>query len=124
MPVTVVVGGQFGSEGKGKVVHEFARRHGSCIAVRVGGSNSGHTVIDSNGKVRRFRTLPTASILPGTISVIAAGSYIDPSVLLKEVAECKLDPSRLFIDPNAVLIRTNTNRPNKSQGFGRQLVQR
>jgi adenylosuccinate synthase len=117
MPVTVVVGGQFGSEGKGKVVHEFARRHGSCIAVRVGGSNSGHTVIDSSGKVRRFRTLPTASILPETISVIAAGSYLDLSVLLKEVTECKLDPSRLLIDPNAVLITDEHKRAEQKSGL-------
>ena len=117
MPVTVVVGGQFGSEGKGKVAHEFARRHGSSIAVRVGGSNSGHTVIDSSGRVRRFRTLPTASILPGTISVIAAGSYIDPSVLLKEVTESKLDPSRLLIDPNAVLITDEHKQAEQKSGL-------
>ncbi len=117
MPVTVVVGGQFGSEGKGKVVHEFARRHASSIAVRVGGSNSGHTVIDSSGRARRFRTLPTASILPGTISVIAAGSYIDPSVLLKEVTESKLDPSRLLIDPNAVLITDEHKQAEQKSGL-------
>ncbi len=117
MPVTVVVGGQFGSEGKGKVFHEFARRHGSSIAVRVGGSNSGHTVIDSVGNVRRFRTLPTASILPGTISVIAAGSYIDPSVLLKEVTETRLDPSRLLIDPNAVLITDEHKHAEQKSGL-------
>ena len=117
MPVTVVVGGQFGSEGKGKVVHEFARRYGSSIAVRVGGSNSGHTVIDASGKVWRFRTLPTASILPGTISVIAAGSYIDPSVLLKEVTESKLDPSRLLIDPNAVLITDEHKQAEQKSGL-------
>ena len=117
MPVTVVVGGQFGSEGKGKVVHEFARRHGSSIAVRVGGSNSGHTVIDSSGMVRRFRALPTASILPGAISVIAAGSYIDPSVLLKEVSESQLDPSRLLIDPKAVLITHEHKQAEQRSGL-------
>lgn len=117
MPVTVVVGGQFGSEGKGKVVHEFARRHASCIAVRVGGSNSGHTVIDSRDRVRRFRSLPTASVLPGTISVIAAGSYIDPSVLLKEVAETELDPPRLIIDPKAVVISEEHKQAEKEAGL-------
>ena len=117
MPVTVVIGGQFGSEGKGKVAHEFARRHGSLIAVRVGGSNSGHTVIDSSGNVLRFRTLPTASILPGTISVIAAGSYIDPSVLLSEVAGTRVDPSRLLIDPNAVLITDDHKLSERDAGL-------
>lgn len=104
MPVSVVFGGQFGSEGKGKVVHELARQYGASVAVRVGGSNSGHTVIDYTGKERKFRALPTASLLPGTVSVIAAGSYIDPSVLIAEIDESGLDPSRVIIDPNAVLI--------------------
>ena len=104
MPVTVVVGGQFGSEGKGKVAHEFARRRGAKIAVRVGGSNSGHTVIDSSGAVKRFQALPTASILPNSIAVIAAGSYIDPTILLREINDLKLNPSRLFIDPNAIVV--------------------
>ncbi len=117
MPVTVVVGGQFGSESKGGAVYEFARRYGSSIAVRVGGSNSGHTVIDASGMVRRFRTLPTASILPGTISVIAAGPYVDPSVLLKEVAESGLDPSRLLIDPNALLITDEYKQAEQKAGL-------
>ena len=73
--------------------------------------------VRGRGKVRRFRTLPTASILPGTISVIAAGSYIDPSVLLKEVTESKLDPSRLLIDPNAVLITDEHKRTEQKSGL-------
>ncbi len=104
MPVSVVFGGQFGSEGKGKVAHDLARRSGPSIAVRVGGANSGHTVIDPDGNIRKFRALPTASILPNTTSVIAAGSYIDPDVLLAEISKTRLDPSRLIVDPNAVLI--------------------
>ena len=51
MPVTVVVGGQFGSEGKGKVAHHFARTQKASIVVRVGGTNSGHTVVTDS---RRF----------------------------------------------------------------------
>jgi adenylosuccinate synthase len=64
-----------------------------------------------------LRTLPTASILPGTISVIAAGSYIDPFVLLKEVTESELDPSRLLIDPNAVLITDEHKQAEKKAGL-------
>ena len=44
-----LVGGQFGSEGKGKVAHFLAREQNASVAVRVGGSNSGHTVIDLSG---------------------------------------------------------------------------
>ena len=117
MPVTVVFGGQFGSEGKGKVAYDLARRSSSSIAVRVGGANSGHTVIDPDGNERKFRALPTASILPNSISVIATGSYIDPSVLLAEIAETRLDPSRLIIDSNAVLITEQHKQEERNSGL-------
>ncbi len=64
MPVTVVVGGQYGSEGKGKVAHYLAREMEASVAIRCGGPNSGHTVIDSKGNPIIFQQLPTASILP------------------------------------------------------------
>lgn len=44
MSVTIVFGGQFGSEGKGKVAHYFAKKEKADYCIRVGGSNSGHTV--------------------------------------------------------------------------------
>jgi adenylosuccinate synthase len=102
MPVTVVVGGQFGSEGKGKVAHFLAKEMGAKIAVRVGGSNSGHTVIGPDGTPWIFRHLPTAALLPGVICVLPAGSYIDVDVLMREVFRTGLTESRLIIDPNAV----------------------
>lgn len=114
MPLTVVVGGQFGSEGKGKVAHEFARRMNATVAVRVGGSNSGHTVIDQNGRPRIFRHLPTAALLPETICVIGAGAYIDVDVLLNEVAETGLPRGRLLIDPNAVVITEEHKEAEKN----------
>ncbi|MDJ0744152.1 MAG: adenylosuccinate synthetase [Xenococcaceae cyanobacterium MO_167.B27] len=104
MPVTVVVGGQFGSEGKGKVAHFLAREQNAVAAVRVGGSNSGHTVIDSSGNPLVFRQLPTAAILPEIKCVISAGSYIEPQLLLNEIEIASLTPERVMIDPNAMLI--------------------
>ena len=70
MPVTVVVGGQFGGEGKGKVAHYLAREMGAKVAVRVGGSNSGHTVIDPAGNALILRQLPTPSILTDVTCVL------------------------------------------------------
>ena len=104
MPVSVVVGGQFGSEGKGKVALELARLRGAAAAVRIGGPNSGHTAIDADGKAHVFRHLPTAALLQDVACVIGAGSYIDPEVLLREIASVKLPASRVLIDPWAVLI--------------------
>jgi adenylosuccinate synthase len=104
MPVTVVVGGQFGGEGKGKVVHFLAQETKARIAIRVGGSNSGHTVIDPTGSPIIFRHLPTAAILPDVISVLGAGSYINPDILLREIFRIGLPPNRLLIDPNAMIV--------------------
>ena len=94
MPVTVVVGGQFGGEGKGKVAHYLAQEMKASIAVRVGGSNSGHTVIDSSGSPIIFRHLPTAALLPDVTCVLGAGSYINPEILLQEVFRIGLATSQ------------------------------
>lgn len=104
MPISVVVGGQFGSEGKGKVALAIARLHHAMAVVRVGGTNSGHTVIRRDGEVCAFRQLPAAAIDGGMIAVLPAGSYIDVSILLKEIEFLKLDPSRVAISPYAKLI--------------------
>ncbi|MGD0401404.1 MAG: adenylosuccinate synthetase [Syntrophobacteraceae bacterium] len=104
MPVSIVVGGQYGSEGKGKVAHYFAREMNASFVVRCGGPNSGHTVIDEQGNARIFRQLPTAAILPDVKLAICSGSYIDLGVLFREINETNLDAGRLFIDPDAVII--------------------
>lgn len=104
MPISIVVGGQFGSEGKGKVSHYVAREDKARAVVRVGGPNSGHTVYSDDGQRYIFQHLPTAAILPGVLCVLAAGSYIDVEQLLFEISLCKLDPARLKIDPHAVVI--------------------
>jgi adenylosuccinate synthase len=105
MPATVIVGGQFGSEGKGKVAEFWARKTGARAAVRVGGSNSGHTTLaGADGERRVLRQLPTAALLPDVLCVLPPGSYIDPDVLLREIGEVGLVPERLVIDPLAMLI--------------------
>lgn len=113
MPVTVIVGGQFGSEGKGKVAHFLAREMGASVAIRVGGPNSGHTVISEKGPVI-FKQLPTASILPGVQCVLPAGSYLFPSILLEEIQTSDIDPARIFIDPNAIVITNDHLQEERS----------
>lgn len=117
MPVTVVVGGQFGSEGKGKVAHYLAKTMQASYAVRCGGSNSGHTVIDDNDNIRVFRQLPTAAILPGVKLALCAGSYIDVEVLLQEIADAKIDETRLAIDAEAVIITPEYKAAEKASGL-------
>ena len=107
MPVTVVVGGQFGSEGKGKVAHYLTREMNAHIVVRCGGPNSGHTVVDEHGSARIFQQLPTASNFAECRLAICAGSYIDLNILIREIKETKLEAGRLIIDPDAVIITEN-----------------
>lgn len=117
MPVSVVVGGQFGSEGKGKVALELARSSGATAAIRVGGPNSGHTALDESGTRHVFRHLPTAALLPRTDCVIAAGAYIDPHVLLDEISLADLAASRVIVDPWAVVIEHRHRQIEQASGL-------
>jgi adenylosuccinate synthase len=111
--VTVVVGGQYGSEGKGKVAQYLAVQEGAAAVVRVGGSNSGHTgFVDDERLV--LRHLPTAALLPDVLCVLGPGSYVDAGILLSEVDRINLDPSRLIIDEKAFLI-TPEDRDTESR---------
>lgn len=118
MPVTVIVGGQFGSEGKGKVAHFFAKEMEATVAIRVGGPNSGHTVIGPNGEPIIFKQLPTAALLPDVVCVLPAGSYIQPDIMLAEIRMAGLDVSRVLIDPNAVIITERELAIERESGLG------
>ncbi|MDR4481336.1 MAG: adenylosuccinate synthetase [Nitrospira sp.] len=103
MPLTVIVGGQFGSEGKGKVTSYLALRDNVDIVVRCGGPNSGHTV-DVEGQRYELRSLPAGFINPGTRLLLAAGCLINPEILLTEIKSTGTDPKRVGIDPHAGII--------------------
>jgi adenylosuccinate synthase len=116
VPVTVVVGGQYGSEGKGKVAFELTRRERADFAIRVGGPNSGHTVVDDEARRHVFRQVPAGVLVRGVTSVIPAGAYIDIEVLRQEIERYQLKPANLVIDPNAVIIsQTEKNAESKSR---------
>lgn len=108
----VVVGGQFGSEAKGHVTAQVIKKTlaegaQTVINVRVAGPNAGHTVYDSTGRKFAFRQIPVGAVLDERVlSVIAAGSEVDPEVLLKEIRELKQagHPLQLFVDKNATVI--------------------
>ena len=104
MSVSVIVGGQFGSEGKGKVSLYFARKFGVAAVVRVGGTNSGHTVVDDLGNPHIFRSLPTASIDSAFLNILPSGSYLDLDIFAKEVKNVNADKAKIMIDPYAVII--------------------
>jgi adenylosuccinate synthase len=101
----VVVGGQYGSEGKGKVALDLVRRDPAIsIVVRPGGTNSGHTAYTKDGRRLVLRQLPAASVDCHASVILPAGSYIDVQLLQREMSEVGLPPSKLIIDPRAHLI--------------------
>lgn len=114
MSVSIVIGGQYGSEGKGKVAYLWAKRKGAEAVVRVGGSNSGHTVYDDEGMQYVFRMLPTACLLEDVTAVLPAGSYIDIPVLFHEIETVNLPVGRLKIDPNAAIVNAKHKEEESS----------
>jgi adenylosuccinate synthase len=101
---TVVVGAQWGDEGKGKIVDLLAQS--SDVVCRYqGGPNAGHTII-AGGETFKLRQLPSG-VISGKTSVIGAGCVVDPEVLLSELDGLEargLDPSVVVVSGNAHLI--------------------
>src|SRR3972149_3494497 len=121
MPVTVIVGGQFGGEGKGKVAYFLAQETSACVAIRVGGTNSGHTVIDPSSSPVILRQLPTPAILPDIMCVLGAGSYINPDILFDEMSRTGLSHDRLIIDPNAMIISDKEQQEEENSSLRKEI---
>ncbi len=104
MPATVVVGAQWGDEGKGKIVDLLAQE--SDVVCRYqGGPNAGHTII-AGGETWKLRQMPSG-VVSGTRSAIGAGCVVDPRVFLEEIdllRERGIDPSIVVLSGNAHLI--------------------
>jgi adenylosuccinate synthase len=104
VPATVVVGAQWGDEGKGKIVDLLAQE--SDVVCRYqGGPNAGHTIIAA-GETFKIRQVPSG-VVSGKRSLIGAGCVVDPEVLLAELdglANRGLDPSVVAVSGNAHLI--------------------
>ncbi|MCK5037488.1 MAG: adenylosuccinate synthetase, partial [Thermoplasmata archaeon] len=103
MTVTVVVGGQFGSEGKGKITSHLCKNHDYTVAVRCGGPNSGHTVTIDNEQVV-LQQIPAGVVNPKSKLYISAGCLINLRLLLEEIKTFGLDENRIKIDKNAAII--------------------
>jgi adenylosuccinate synthase len=84
VPGTVIVGAQWGDEGKGKIVDLLAQ-HADLVCRYQGGPNAGHTII-VEGETFKLRNMPSG-ILAGKESVIGAGCVVDPEVLVQELDE-------------------------------------
>ncbi len=105
MPVTAIVGGQWGDEGKGKIVDLLAEK-ADIVARYSGGTNAGHTVVNSQGEFK-LHLVPSGIFHPNTNCLIGNGVVINPKALIAEVAALKereIDVSRLFISDRAHVI--------------------
>jgi len=104
VPATVIVGAQWGDEGKGKIVDLLAQE--SDVVCRYqGGPNAGHTII-VDGETFKLRQVPSG-IISGKTCVIGAGCVVDPEVLLSEFDELErrgIAPSVVVVSGNAHLI--------------------
>jgi len=105
MAVVAIVGGQWGDEGKGKVV-DFLAEKADMVARFSGGDNAGHTVINPYGEFR-LHLVPSGIFRAHTTCIVGNGVVVNPAVLLEEVdnlQEHGVDTSHLFISDRAHVI--------------------
>jgi adenylosuccinate synthase len=101
----MVLGGQWGDEGKGKIIDALAS--GADVVVRANGSaNAGHTVVTDHG-IFKFHLIPSGILHPECLCIIGAGVALDPKILLDEIEELRqrgIDPSHLRVSSRCHLI--------------------
>jgi adenylosuccinate synthase len=105
MPGVVIVGAQWGDEGKGKITDLLAERGAAVIRFQ-GGNNAGHTIV-RGGQTFKLHLMPSGILHPGKLCAIGNGVVIDPKVLTDELEELRrrgIDVSGLRISANAHLI--------------------
>src|SRR5713101_304046 len=105
MPGTVIVGAQWGDEGKGKITDLLAERADAVVRFQ-GGNNAGHTIV-RNGQTWKLHLIPSGILHRGKLCMIGNGVVIDPKVLSDELDELRgrgVDTNSLRISANAHLI--------------------
>ena len=105
MPAYAVIGGQWGDEGKGKVVDYLSER-AHCVVRYAGGNNAGHTVVNQQGEFS-LHLVPSGILWPQVTCVIGNGVVVDPDVLLSELEGLEqrgVDTDRLYVSERAHLI--------------------
>ncbi|MFE9693386.1 adenylosuccinate synthase [Micromonospora sp. NPDC005806] len=106
MPAIVLIGAQWGDEGKGKVTDLLGERVDYVVRYS-GGNNAGHTVITPDGQKYALHLMPSGALSPNAMIVIGNGVVVDPKVLLEEIDGLSargVDVSRLRISGDAHLI--------------------
>ncbi|MDE7094094.1 MAG: adenylosuccinate synthase [Oscillospiraceae bacterium] len=105
MPANIVIGTQWGDEGKGKVIDILASR-AEVVVRSQGGNNAGHTVV-SNGQTYKLHLVPSGILYPETQCLIGAGVVLDPKDFIGELDEMErrgISTKNLKIDPRAHVV--------------------
>jgi len=106
MPSTVVVGGFFGDEGKGKIISYLSKKDNPSIVVRGGaGPNAGHTIKDGS-TTYKVRMLPSGFLNKNAKVMIGPGVAVNPDVFFKEIEEYDVS-GRAFLDKHCGIIEQN-----------------
>jgi len=100
--VDVMIGGQYGSEGKGHIAAYLSPEYD--LLVRVGGPNAGHSVLNEAGVKFVHHLLPSGTLVSDARLLIGPGAVLDVAGLLSEITACEVTPDRLTIDPQAMII--------------------
>ncbi|CAM06331.1 adenylosuccinate synthetase [Saccharopolyspora erythraea NRRL 2338] len=106
MPAIVLIGAQWGDEGKGKAT-DLLGEQAQWVVRYQGGNNAGHTVVLPDGQDFALHLIPSGILTPGVTNVIGNGVVVDPGVLLDELAGLEardIDTNRLLISADAHLI--------------------
>ncbi len=106
MPAVVLIGAQWGDEGKGKATDLLGGRVQWVVRYQ-GGNNAGHTVVLPTGENFALHLIPSGILTPGVTNVIGNGVVVDPGVLLDELAGLEardVDTSRLHLSADAHLL--------------------
>jgi adenylosuccinate synthase len=103
--VVIVVGGQWGDEGKGKVIDLLAEKADLVVRAQ-GGNNAGHTVVTEHGEFK-FQLIPSGVLYPHVTCVIGHGVVVDPRVLIKEIEQLRergIEPDNLVVSERAHMV--------------------
>lgn len=117
--VIVIVGGQFGDEGKGKFI-DFLAKDASVIARYNGGNNAGHTVVIGD-QTYKFHLLPSGIVHKDKLNLMGNGMVIDPNVLVQEIEKLEnkgytITENNLVLSQNAHIIQEKHIEEDKEKG--------
>jgi len=113
----VIVGGQAGSEAKGKLSGWLCQRFQPDVLVMTASPNAGHTVVMDGGAKMVSYHLPIGAVMCSADILLTAASVINPRILREEIVALGISPNRIYIDPRAAVIGEDHISREKGEGM-------